>query len=223
MAKAFDLVHRVVSNQKEESRIPFEDQDKKSDDEPLKKKRVRIEVAFFYLLLLIVFFIMGYTFLSPTFLGGLGSGTASSPEPNPLNSPAAGFTIDKEGKSVEEAAKDLKISPSPLASLKASAPVSPAVSEKPAAATNQAARIQIQNGTNITGAAASLRTKLANKGIVVASIGNYKKRSVVTTTIFYKPDYKTAAEQVQAISGGILSTATTGIGDYDILVVIGQK
>lgn len=219
MAKAFDLIHKVTKDeQPEESRIPFDESNKTKEAKP---KRPKLEIAFFYLLLFIVFFIIGANFLSPTFFASLiGKNEPPLASPSPLTSPAAGFAIEKEGQSVESASKDLNVpSPTPAAS------PAQVVSEQPAgeATATQAAKIQILNGTTRTGAAARMRTKLASIGIVVASIGNYRKRNVSQTTIYYHPDYKTAAEQVQSIIGGVLSPTTTGIGSYDILVVIGLR
>jgi len=218
VAKAFDLVHKIIDNDKAESRIPFEDQDKPQDEKP--KKRFKIEVAFFYVLLFIVFFVMGSTFLAPSIFGGIQKTAEPSPGASPSAGPQQGLVIEKEGKSVEEAAKELQV-PNPSPSAVAAVPS--AVQEKPATTTSAAAKIQIQNGTNRTGAAAALRTKLADSEIVVASIGNYKSRTVNNTTVFYRPEYETVAKQVQAITGGILADTTDGIGSYDILVVIGAK
>lgn len=233
MARAFDLVHKINKDQSEESRIPFDDQEggDKSPDTP-KPRKPRVELAFFYILLFIIFFIMGSTLLSPNFFAGIfNKKPAAEATPAASNTPQAGFTIEKEGQTTEEAEKDLGVNttPTPAAS-PAVATASPAASTSTAPAaettttsTSSAARIQVLNGTNTTGAAATLRTKLANKGIVVASIGNYTNRSVAQTTVYYKADYKTAASQVQAVTGGILSETTKGIGDYDILVVIGKR
>lgn len=228
MAKAFDLVHKINRDETpEESRIPFEDDNTSEQPQP-KPKRPKVEMAFFYILLFIIFFIMGLTLLSPNFFAGVAGNKTANASPSPANTPQQGFTIEKDGQSVEQASKDLgsnKVTPVPTAATSTPS-TAPAESTAPAPTTetkNAAAKIQILNGTNITGGAATARTKLANKGIVVASIGNFKTRTVKRTTIYYKPEYKTAATQVQGVLGGIISSTEDGIGSYDILVVIGQS
>ncbi len=218
MAKAFDLIHKVAQSPDEtpEGRIPF---DESTDNQPPKKKRARVEIVFFYLLLFAIFFIMGIMFLSPNLFLGKNEKSASA-SPKPSNSPIGGFVITKEGQG-----KDLSISAvnqvaSPTATstpLDAAAPAAPNPPSK-------AARVQILNGTNRTGAAAALRTKLANRGIVVLDIGNYKKRTVRRTTVYYLNDYKKAGQDVLATTGGILvQTSSTTTGGFDVLVVIGQS
>ncbi len=231
MARAFDLVHKIAGqNDQSESRIPFEDDDKAggSNPEPGPKKRPRIEIAFFYILLFVVFFIMGMAFLSPNLFAGILSKEkpkAAQASPSPVVSPDAGFAITKEGQSAEEAAKELgvKNSPSPTSSSNTATTTEPEPTESSQPTKSTGARIQVLNGTTKTGAAATLRTKLANKGIIVETIGNHTKRTVKRTTIYYDSDYKTAAQQVLSVSGGIMIESASATGEYDIVVIIGQS
>lgn len=221
MAKAFDLIHKI-SNKEEESRIPFADEDSRSSGGvPPQKKRPRLEMAFFYILLFVVFFIMGATFLSPNMFAGLFN-RQGIPSPQPSASgPQQGFTIEKDGQSVDETRKELGLSsPVPVV---APSPVAETTSSEPVVAASKAAKIQILNGTNKTGAADGLRKKLAAKGIVVASIGNHGNRNVTKTIVYYDAAYKTAAEQVQRVVGGSLAMSESATGQYDILVIIGQN
>lgn len=220
MPKVFDMVHKVSDQENSEGRIPFED-DNKDQAAKSPKSRPRVEIIFFYILLFVIFFIMGAAFLSPNLLGGLfGSSKTPEASPSPLDSPAAGFTLEKAGQGSPEAAGELGAKPTsdPVSS---SAIQSPPASQPAQAAA--ASKIQILNGTNREGAAAALRTKLAKAGIVVASIGNYHKRTVRNTTIFFDPAYETAAQQVKTVTGGILAATTDGIGGNHILVVIGAN
>lgn len=228
--RAFDLVHKISQEQpEEENRVPFSDQEEKPE-EPPKKRRPKIELAFFYVLLFIVFVAMGATLISPSFFTDLIKKKPNSQvTPIASNTPQAGFTIEKDGQSTEEAGKALGVgtTPSPTTSTSAtpspSTPSSPVPSNSPSGSTStaSAAKIQILNGTTKEGAAATLRSQLAAKGIVVATIGNFTRQNVQKTTIYYKPEYKTAAQQVQAVSGGVLSETNDGIGSYHIMVIIG--
>lgn len=217
MAKAFDLIHKVTQHEEPESRIPFED-DPLQEEKPTPPKRPRIEMAFFYILLFIIFFVMGSTLLSPRLFGNKQASTAS-PSPSNTSTPQQGFDIEKDGQSVTDAQGDLGVSTTPSPSI-ATSP-SAVASNTPATQTSTAAKVQILNGTNRTGAAAALRTKLVNAGIAIASVGNYKTRTVARTTVFYKADFKAAATEIQGVTGGILSETSGGIGSYDVLVVIG--
>lgn len=225
MAKAFDLIHKVAQPEEPKSRIPFEENQSTDPSTQPVKNRPRIEIAFFYLLLFTVFFIMGMTFLTPNLLSRFGKKSTAEPSPQASAGPVQGFTIEQEGQKVSEAAKELGIgTPTPSISSSPSPTITPsAPSDAAATTTSKAAKIQILNGTTKEGAAAAMRQKLAQEGIVVASIGNYQKRSVSRTTIYYRPDYKKAAQDIQAVVGGVLSETTTGIGSYDILVVVGQR
>lgn len=227
MAKVFDLVHKVTETAEPSgSRIPFDDEP--GEQAPPPKKRPRVEIIFFYILLFTIFFVMGMVFLSPTLFTRGNQAVALKTSPSP-SGPAAGFTIDKEGQSVEEAAKEIGVptSPSPTPSPAQSTSATPAAvpttpnTEVPK---STAADIQILNGTTREGAAAAMRTKLAQKGIVVSSIGNYKKRNVARTTVYFTADYKTAAWQVLAVTGGVMIEAQSSTtGGHDILVVIGLR
>jgi hypothetical protein len=225
--RAFDLVHKISKDPvEEESRVPFADQEETSEA-PTHKRKPKVELAFFYVLLFIVFFIMGSTILSPNLFAGIFNRQSdASATPIASNTPQAGFTIEKDGQSTEEAGKNLGVGVSPTPT-PAGSPT-PVASPSPAATaaattTTTAAKIQILNGTPKEGAAATLRTKLANAGITVANIGNFTRTNVKQTTIYYKPDYETAAKQVHAVSGGILSETTDGIGSYNIMIIIGAK
>jgi hypothetical protein len=228
VAKAFDLVHKVADSKEpesDESKIPFEDEEPNGSKDPAPKRRVKVEVIFFYLLLFAIFFVMGAMFLSPGIFGSKKVAANPSPSASPGSTPDPGFTIDKEGQSNDEANKALQStsSPTPNASTPATTS-SPSTAASPATTTSKAAKIQIMNGTTTEGKAASFRTKLASKGIVVASIGNYHKRTVARTTIYYTADYKTAAAQVQAIVGGLLvQTTSSTTGTNDILIVVGKS
>ncbi len=227
MAKAFDLIHKVAKTQEPVSRIPFEDGNITEDPEPVPTRRPRVEMAFFFILLFIIFTVMGATLVSPTIFSGVKDkllGTKSTTSPLPSNTPQAGFIVEKDGQSVSEATQQLGVSPTPTVASPAVSPASnPSAATSPEVTqTKGAAKIQVLNGTTTEGAAAAARTKLAKKGIVVQSVGNYKSQTVKKTTIFYRPEYKTAASQIQAVVGGILADTTTGIGSYDILVVIGR-
>lgn len=226
MAKVFDLVHKVSDGSVDDNRIPFNDEggsgksDNNDHKEPTKRKRPKVEVIFFYLLLFAVFFIMGAVFLAPNiFTGALGDKPSTAESSSPQNQgPEGGFKIDQEGQSTKEAAKELEIKTTPQASPIATAnPVAPIAETE----TNKVAKIQIQNGTNKTGAAARLRDQLAQKGISVENIGNFSRRNVKQTTVYYEPNYKQAANQVLAVSGGIMVEADSIDGGYDILVIIG--
>lgn len=218
MPKVFDMVHKVSDQESSTSRIPFED-DNKTETRPA-KSRPRVEIIFFYILLFVIFFIMGAAFLSPDLLSGLfGASRTAEVSPNPIDSPAVGLTIEKEGQSPEEAAAALGTKKTSSATV-----TSPEVQSTPppqVTTASTAARIQVLNGTNRTGAAAAMRLALSKAGIVVTSIGNYHKRTVSKTTIFYNPAFATAAKQVQAVSGGVLAPTTSGIGSNDVLLVIG--
>lgn len=223
MAKVFDLVHKVSDESPDDNRIPFNDEpgsDNSDNKEPTKKKRPKVEVIFFYLLLFAVFFIMGAVFLAPNILTqSLGNKPTITESASPKNEgPEGGFSIDQEGQSTQDAAADLELTPSPVSSPIATAnPVAPIAETE----TGRAAKIQIQNGTNITGAAAKLRDRLAQKGITVENIGNFSRRNVKRTTVYFEPNYKQAASQVLAVSGGIMVEANSIDGGYDILVIIG--
>lgn len=222
VAKAFDLVHKVADSDDDhptdDSRVPFDEGDSGDKETPPAKKRTKVEIIFFYLLLFAIFFIMGVMFLSPTLFKGKPSKTAVNQSPPASNeTPIPGFTIEKQGQDSQQAAKDLGLtSPSPVASSQPStAPVAPS--------STATAKIQILNGTSTTGAAAALQQKLAQKGIVVDSVGNYKKRTVAKTTVYYMADYKTAAQQVLAVTGGIMvETTSATTGDHNILIVTGK-
>lgn len=225
MAKAFDLVHKVSDSDQpnEGDRASGDSAGTPNEDSSTPKKRTRVEIIFFYLLLFAIFFIMGVMFLAPSlFKTGGGKTTIAQSQPPTGETPIPGFTIDKPGQSTEEATKALGL---------ASPTLTPAVSPTPTSVTSEAkteitsgpAKIQVLNGTGQTGAAAAMQTKLAQKGIIVASIGNYRKRTVAKTTVYYTADYKQSAQQVLAVTGGIMvetSSATTG--DNNILVVIGK-
>ncbi len=220
MGKAFDVVHRVINSQPaEENRIPFEDEQSASEATHPLKRRPRVEVAFFYILLFAVFCIMGAAFLSPSLISSFISKPKQASSPAPNNSPVQGFAIDKKATKEDPAAKSIgKASPSPSPTTTSSpSPTQPTVQA------TQTAKIQIVNGTTRAGAAATLRDQLSAKGISVASIGNYQKRTVKKTTIYYDAGYKTAAEQVQAVSGGLLFELPSSTGSYDIVVIIGAS
>lgn len=224
MAKVFDLVHKVSDGSQEDShsRIPFADEE--PEESPKPKRRFKVEVIFFYLLLFAVFFIMGAIFLVPNFFAGTVNKIAATPSPSPITSPVAGFTIEKDGQSAADAAKDLGANPTTIPTPSPTPPAA-TTSPSPASTTNttKAADIQILNGTTRTGAAASLRTKLANQGIVVDSIGNFTRRNVTRTTVYFTPDYRKAAQEVLAVSGGIMVETKSIDGGHDILVIIGQS
>ncbi len=224
MAKAFDLVHKVnTAPKEEESRIPFDEGDKPREDKP--KRKVRVEMAFFYVLLFIVFFVIGASVISPNFLAGLTKKSDTESTPSPALSPQQGLVIEKEGSETKSASPAAKTTPSPTAKASTTPKTTPSAATTSTAPTVPAAttpaKIQVLNGTNQTGAAATLRSKLAAADIVVASVGNYKSRTVKKTTIYHKPGFIDTANKVQAVSGGIISETTDGIGSYDILVVIG--
>lgn len=224
MAKVFDLVHKAIepNEQQSTSAIPFDDQANEAAEKPPKKK-LKLELVFFGLLLFGIFFVMGFIFIAPNLFGGQSKSTAVKVSPTPVSGPAAGFTITKEGESETSAASALGVKPSPTASNTATA--APAAATTPTEKTTVgAATIQILNGTNRTGTAAKLRDQLAAKGIVVDSIGNYKKRTVKRTTVYFWSDYRQAAREVLAVTGGIMieaDQATTG--KHQILVVIGAS
>ncbi len=216
MAKAFDLTHKVNTTPKdEEGRVPFDDQPKGEEEKP--KSRLRVEMGFFYGLLFVVFFVIGASIISPSFLAGLTKKSNTEASPSPSFGPKQGLVIDKEGLTTKEATPAAKVGATASPSANAVSTASPTV--VPAATTP--AKIQVLNGTNRTGGAASLRTKLAAADIVVASIGNYKNRNVAKTTIYFKPGFETTANSVQTIAGGITTQTSDGIGAYDVLVVIG--
>lgn len=224
MAKVFDLVHKVADHH-EASRIPFEDEEQKSD-ETAKKQKIKVEVVFFYLLLFAVFFIMGAVFLAPNFFTATnGKTTKNALLPSSTNTPLTGFTIDKEGKPDEEIAKIATGQTATQTNNAAPIPIPTPITARATATIMKTASIQVLNGTNITGAAAALQSKLAEKGIVVQNIGNYKKRTVTKTTIYFKPDFRQAATDVLAVAGGIMVEAlsATTTGEYDVVVIIGQK
>lgn len=224
MAKAFDLVHKVnTAPKEEESRIPFDEDDKPKEEKP--KRKVKVEMAFFYALLFIVFFVIGASVISPSFLASLTKESSAEASPSPQLTPQQGLVIEQEGNETKDASPVTKSSPSvsPKATTSPKSSPSTATSTAPSTApvATTPAKIQVLNGTNRTGAADALRSKLAAADIVVASIGNYKSRSVQKTTIYHKPGFVDTANKVQAVSGGIISETSDGIGSYDVLVVIG--
>lgn len=233
MAKVFDLVHKMSDggSSHEESRIPFEDETTEKEKVTKPKRKIRVEIVFFYLLLFAVFFIMGAVFLAPNlFAGSVKRQPAATQKtsPSPGSSPNAGFAIEKQGQSTEDAAKALGAnstpSPRPTSSPTSSATTNtPSTSPTHTTTQSAGAQIQILNGTNTTGAAATLRSKLANRGIVVDSIGNFTRRNVQRTTVYFEPDYKKAAQDVLAVTGGIMIEEKSIDGGHDILVIIGYN
>lgn len=226
MAKAFDLVHKVAESPETgtDSNIPFADEEPTEPGNKPPKKRTRVEIVFFYLLLFAIFVIMGVMLVGPNLLNGKKGAKATSTTPSPGSTPMAGYAVDKQGQSDSDVATQLNPSPSPTppATPSATADTAPPAAATPTQST-QAAKLQILNGTTRTGAAATLRDKLASHGIITSATGNYSKRTVARTTVWYTADYKTAAQQVQKYSGGILaqvSKSTTG--NYDVVVIIGK-
>lgn len=226
MAKAFDLVHKVTNTSETatENPIPFEDSETPAVEENQPKKRLKIEVIFFYLLLFAVFFVMGAMFLAPEIFSYNQAQTTASPNPNASDGPNAGFAITKPGEDPDPA---ITPTSSPTTIENKSPVPEPSASQATSPVANTVktgTKIQILNGTNTEGKAASFRTKLANKGIIVDSIGNYKKRTVQRTTIYYLADYKQAAKEVQSIVGGLLvQTTANTTGNNQILVVVGKS
>jgi cytoskeletal protein RodZ len=221
VAKAFDIVHKASSDEKVEERIPFESKESGEKKKKAVRKRSRIEIVFFYGLLFVVFFIIGVNFLSAGSIGNFFKRTSPSPSSSAAasSSPDAGFAIDQQGQTNEQAAKEIgTASPSPTTSTSAAAKTTPSPASS-AAATK--AKIQILNGTNKEGAAAAMRTKLSAEGIAVDNIGNNDTRDVAATVTYYKDGYEATANQIKAIVGGTTKRTAGGIGEYNVLVLIG--
>ncbi len=167
--------------------------------------------------------IIGYKLLAPAVPDS--SATAEShPAPTASDGAAStGLTVEKTGTTPEEERKllGLDATATPVASSGAASSATPAADTAPEKSGQ--ASIQIQNGTGTSGAAEKMRQALVKEGISVASVGNYKNFSAKQTTIYYKSGWQTVATSIKKIIGGVLIATESGIGNYDILIVIGAK
>ncbi len=210
MAKAFDLITKV--RDKLDDTVITAD----SNDEPQAKAKPKVELVFFFLLFFAACVIIGYKLLAPAVPDSSATAEGS---PTPTSSDGAastGLTVEKTGTTPEEERKLLGLD----------ATATPTTSTAPAETTpakSGQASIQIQNGTGTSGAAEKMRQALAKEGITVASVGNYKNFSAKQTTIYYKSGWQTVATSIKKIIGGVLIATDAGIGNYDILIVIGAK
>lgn len=217
MAKAFDLITKV-RDKLDDSVISTD-----SSDEPQIKAKPKVELVFFFLLFFAACVIIGYKLLAPAVPDSTAT-NESSPTPTSSDQAAStGLTVEKTGTTPAEERQLLGLESTPTPTAAANATEKTSASEETTPAQGGQAKIQIQNGTGVSGAAEKLRQTLTKEGIAVASVGNYKNFSAKQTTIYYKSGWQTVATSIKKLIGGVLIATESGIGNYDILIVIGAK
>jgi hypothetical protein len=92
-----------------------------------------------------------------------------------------GFIIFKNASSQNEEAA----TPTPFAETPTEAPASPTPSGTPSAADKSKVKIEVQNGTGITGEAAYLQTQLKALGYTNVTVGNAPTQDATATTVTF--------------------------------------
>lgn len=75
------------------------------------------------------------------------------------------------------------------------------------------ARVEVLNGSGVTGAAAHAAEVLEGKGFVVVNVGNSDRTGLSTTTVLYRGDREAEAQRVAEVLGGGEVCEDTGAGE----------
>lgn len=139
-----------------------------------------------------------------------------------------GFVIFKSATKKEEAAGE----PTPFENLAgpsesqvSGAAATPTAS--PVAIDKSKVKIQVQNGTGITGEAAYLQTQLKNLGYTNVKVGNASIQAATATTVTFSTSLDSAivseiTAKLKALYQSV-TTSTSGSQTFDVVVVTGLR
>jgi hypothetical protein len=135
-----------------------------------------------------------------------------------------GFVIYK---SASQRTEGLETEPTPFENLTSPEETEPTPSSTPVAVDKSKIKIQIQNGTGITGEAAYLQTQLKNLGYTDITVGNSSQQNATTTYVTFSNALSSSVvseikQKLDAIYQNVSST-NSATSSVDILVVTGLK
>ena len=139
-----------------------------------------------------------------------------------------GFVIFKSASNKND---ETLIEPTPFENLTTSpqdeTTASPEASASPAAVNKAGVKVQVQNGTGITGEAAYLQTQLKGLGYTNISVGNSSQQDLTATQVSFAGTLSSEViteitTKLKALYQSVTTTTSTSTA-YDVVVITGLK